>query len=326
VNQDRFESIHGGDWDAFELWLTTRSKRRRRDAPPVETVPDKEIPRRYRALCQHLALARDRQYSTTLVERLNTLVMRGHQFLYGAHPEAGPRVLQFFAADFPRAVRRAWRPVLASSLLFFGPLLIMVAALQFHPDFIHTLMSPHQVRDFREMYDPSNPKPGIRTAQADTMMFGHYIWNNVRIGFQTFAGGLLFGVGAVVILLFNGVIIGAVMGYLLQIGFGTPFLQFVAGHSGLELSAIALMGGAGLMLGAGLVMPGGLTRTQSLQAAAREAVPIVYGAASMLVAAAFVEAFWSPITVVPPPVKYTVGIVMWVLIAAYLLLAGRRAA
>ncbi len=40
---------------------------------------------------------------------------------------------------------------------------------------------------------------------------------------------------------------------------------------------------------------------------AREALPLVIGAACMLVLAAGIEAFWSPRTEIPPPVKYAVG-------------------
>ena len=40
-------------------------------------------------------------------------------------------------------------------------------------------------------------------------MFGFYIFNNVRIGFQTFASGLVFGLGTILYLLYNGVFIGA---------------------------------------------------------------------------------------------------------------------
>ena len=62
--------------------------------------------------------------------------------------------------------------------------------------------------DARGYYDPSNPRLGMRGADSSLFMFGFYIWNNVRIGFQTFAGGLLAGVGSVWFLASNGVIIG----------------------------------------------------------------------------------------------------------------------
>jgi uncharacterized membrane protein SpoIIM required for sporulation len=158
------------------------------------------------------------------------------------------------------------------------------------------------------------------------MMFGFYIWNNVRIGFQTFAGGLAAGLGSVWFLGANGAIIGAVAGYLTQIGYGEPFWSFVAGHSSLELLAIVLAGAAGLRLGLAVIAPGSLSRRSALVAAAKPAVRVMYGAALMFFAAAFVEAFWSPITEVPFNFKIAAGIAAWVLLLAYFAFAGRARA
>jgi hypothetical protein len=52
----------------------------------------------------------------------------------------------------------------------------------------------------------------------------------------------------------------------------------------------------------------------------------VYGAGALLTLAAFVEAFWSPLAGVPVQVKYGVGVMLWILIAAYFGLAGRNRA
>ena len=52
----------------------------------------------------------------------------------------------------------------------------------------------------------------------------------------------------------------------------------------------------------------------------------MYGAAIMFLAAAFVEAFWSPITEFGFQIKIIVGIAGWVLLLAYFLLAGRARA
>lgn len=324
MNQEQFEARHAPEWAEFEHWLDARRTRRRGAEPSPAVLAEHLVPHRYRTLCQHLALARDRQYSPGLVERLNRLVIRGHQFLYGAHPETGPAVLRFFTRDFARAVRGEWRAVALAAALFFLPLAGLAGAIQRHPDFVHVLIPDRQVRAYQEMYDPANKTPGRRSAQADAFMLGHYIWNNIRIGFQTFAGGLLFGLGTVFFLVFNGVLIGATAGHLVQIGYSTPFFSFVSGHSALELTGIVLMGAAGLKLGAALVMPGALTRVAALRTAARRAVPLVYGGGALLAAAAFVEAFWSPITAVPSTLKYSIGIALWLLVWAYLLLAGRE--
>ena len=149
------------------------------------------------------------------------------------------------------------------------------------------------------MYDPANKRLGMREADDNVAMFGFYIWNNVRIGFQTFATGLAFGLGTLFYLVFNGVMIGAVAGYLTEIGYGDPFWSFVSGHSAMELTAIAISGAAGLRLGAALIAPGLRSRKAALVAAARPAVQLMYGAAAMFFAAAFIEAFWSPLTDFP---------------------------
>src|SRR3954462_7865661 len=149
------------------------------------------------------------------------------------------------------------------------------------------------------MYGPGASRLGRRGAESDFYMFGFYIFNNVRIAFQTFAGGLACGVGALFFLVFNGLMIGAVAGHVTAIGYGAAFWSFVAGHSAFELGGIVLSGAAGLRLGAALVSPGRLTRKDALAVAGREAASIIYGVAAIIVAAAFIEAFWSSRTALP---------------------------
>ena len=186
--------------------------------------------------------------------------------------------------------------------------------------------NPSQIAGFHDMYDPANRRLGMREADTHLAMFGFYIWNNVRIGFQTFAGGLLAGLGTVWYLAANGVILGAVAGYLTQVGFGGTFWSFVSGHAALELTAIVISGAAGLRLGLAVIAPGNRSRKAALVAAARPAVRLMYGAALMFAAAAFVEAFWSPLTAVPYGVKIWAGLAGWALLLAYLALSGRAGA
>ena len=322
MNQETFESRYAPQWAQFEGWLDALDSARGANSDRKKIVPEAAVPKRYRVICQHLALARDRQYSPGLVERLNRLVIRGHQLLYGAHPEAGPAVVRFFAAGFARAVRARLATVLVAAVLFFGPLAALTAAIQHEPDIAYALLPHEQMLAYQEMYDPASKRLGARSAQADTFMLGHYIWNNIRIGFQTFAGGLLFGFGTVFFLVFNGVVIGATAGHLIHIGYTSTFLSFVSGHSAFELTGIALMGAAGLELGAALIMPGALSRRDALRMRAHLAVPLVYGAGTLLAAAALIEAFWSPLPAAPA-LKYGVGAALWALLGLYFVFAGR---
>jgi uncharacterized membrane protein SpoIIM required for sporulation len=317
MKQAPFEAAHAHEWQQFEDFL---------DKPKSSAFPPEEMPARYRRLCQSLALAADRQYSPALVDRLNELALRGHHALYQNRRRQTQRVVEFMLAGFPALVREEWRLALAATLLFFGPLLGLIAVLQFFPEFVHYLLTPEQIANFHEMYDPASKHLGMREADTSVAMFGLYIWNNVQIGFQTFAGGLAYGVGSIWFLVSNGVVIGAVAGYLTQIGYTRTFWSFVAGHSSFELIAIVLSGAAGLRLGLALIAPGNLSRKAALVAAAKPAVRIMYGAALLFFIAAFVEAFWSPLTEVPYRAKIAAGVAGWVLLAAYFAFAGRARA
>lgn len=324
MRQTLFEAEHGARWEAFERWLAADAALRSRRATERSLpFPAAELPERYRELCQHLALARDRRYGADLIERLNALALAGHATLYGARSASVERGVEFLIRGFPRLVRAHWPFMLAGALLFFGPLVALIFAVPMRPDIAHYFLEPQQMASMQEMYSDSAERLGRRDASNDVMMFAYYVWNNVRIGFQTFAGGLLFGLGSLFFLVFNGLTIGAVAGFLVDVGLADSFWSFVSGHSAPELIAIALSGGAGLLLARALVAPGALSRRQALVEASRPAVRIMIGAALLFLLAAFIEGFWSPHRYVPYAWKLGLGIALWVLILGYLAFAGR---
>lgn len=319
MKQSLFESRHKAEWERFSL--TLERLERGKDTSQVA-----EFPKAYRRLCQHLALAQDRGYSSFLVDSLQQQVLRGHQQLYRHRSQLGANVLGFILAGFPRLVRAEWRFVLAAALLFFGSLIGFGMLVYLSPELIYNLIPADQVREMQSMYDPAAGHLGRsaeRAASEDWVMFGYYIMHNIGIAFQTFASGLPLGVGSAFFLFYNGLIIGAVAGHLSEIGFGQTFWSFVIGHGAFELSAIALAGAAGLKLGWALIAPGRLTRIEALQIAARQSILLICGVMLFLLIAAFIEAYWSSRTGVSPQTKYLVGAGLWLCVALYLLFAGR---
>jgi uncharacterized membrane protein SpoIIM required for sporulation len=315
MKQRTFEDSHQQQWDTLERWLDKQ--------PKDKNVA--EFPQLYRQVCQHLALARDRHYTPHLIERLNRLVLRGHQHLYQTQSRLFAKIINFIGVEFPQRVRQESPLVGLSSLLFFGSLLSMFISVQINPDLVYSLMNFGQVLEMEAMYDPKVVGYN-RDAESDFLMFGFYIRNNISIGFQTFAGGILFCVGTLFFLIFNGLYLGCVAGHLTHIGYSVPFYSFVVGHSALELIAIVLAGAAGLKLGLALIAPGRLSRLQALRHAAVQSIFLIYGVIIMLLFAAFIEAFWSSNAAIAPEIKYTVGGLLWIIVIAYFLLVGRRRA
>ena len=311
------------EWDAWDRWLSPHRKAAGADEGR-DTIGAAELPHRFRRLCHDLALVRSRNYSAAVGADLQRRVLAVHQRIYGAaRPEAGG-MRRFLVAGFPQRVRHEWRPVAAAGILFFVPLLVILAAIQVWPDLAFMLLSPETVSQVEEMYSPAATHLGRpRAASSDWAMWGFYIANNVRIDFQAFAGGIAFGLGTLFYLAYNALFIGAVAGHLTQIGFTATFWGFVAGHSAFELTGVVLSGAAGLKVGMALVAPGSRSRLDALRENCRAAVQLLYGAAALTFLAAFVEAFWSPLRSVPLMVKVGVGLALWLLTWAYLLLAGR---
>lgn len=332
MKQERFTQRNETSWRELETLLGKASPDEgwaaghlSDDMAKAESGESTDFPRVYRRVCQHLALARSRLYSGRLIDRLNVLVLLGHQRLYSHGDKRRNRVRNFFVEVFPGAVRAESRLVWLSALVFYLPLLAMLLAIQLEPDMAYMVMDAGTLGYIEEMYEPSGDRIGIeRGAESDMLAFAYYIHNNTGIGFRTFASGLLLGLGTLATLLFNGLFIGTVAGHLTRIGYNETFWSFVSGHSALELTAIVLSGAAGLRLGLAILAPGRRSRRDALRWAAGRSVPVISGAAVMFFLAAFVEAFWSSMAFIPPTVKYGVGLGMWVLVLAYFIFQGRR--
>ncbi|TDR36664.1 putative membrane protein SpoIIM required for sporulation [Tahibacter aquaticus] len=329
MKQDIFQERHEPEWQALEQWLKQRTRprvqERSRDAEGV--FGDLEFPGAYRRVCQHLALAQRRGYSVVLIDRLQDLVHRGHLVLYRPRSPRLQAVVQFFGAEFPRLVRSQWRAMWLSAALMFLPMLTIMALLQYRPELVHSIMPAEQIAKLEAMYDPADSDARLgRESGSDVQMFGVYIMNNISIGFRTFASGLIFCVGSIFSLVFNGVFFGAAFGHLIAIGYGEPLWRFVVGHSAPELLAIVISGGAGMQLGFALIAPGRRSRGRALVEAGILGAKLVFGVFVLLLFAAFVEAFWSSIGWMPNLVKLGVGAALWLAILLWLWRGGRGAA
>ena len=79
MTQQAFEARYALRWDEFSGWLKRDGSKRTKPNAGKSAVDAIEVPARYRELCQHLALARDRQYSADLIERLSRLALSGRR-------------------------------------------------------------------------------------------------------------------------------------------------------------------------------------------------------------------------------------------------------
>lgn len=317
-----FEAAYGRLWQELEDLLARLEGRRfgrRRQA-----VDAARLAALYRRSCEHLALARARAYPIHLTDRLEALTHRAHQAIYRRQGHGLADLKQGLLVGLPQAVRAHRAYLAVAAAVFVLTTLAMGVACYLDPGFSLSLLHAGQVRSYGGMYGDEAVAIG-REAGGDWQMFGYYIMNNISVAFQCFASGLFLGVGSLFYLAFNGLLGGAVAGYLTARGYGEAFYSFVVTHAAFELTAIVIAGAAGLRIGHSLLAPGRQTRLQALQRAARETSVLLYGVVGMLVIAAALEAFWSSARWVAPAVKYGVGAACWALVIGYLGWQGRHA-
>jgi uncharacterized membrane protein SpoIIM required for sporulation len=324
----QFERRYAPAWQAFEQQLEGlahsggRLRRHRKRTDP--RGPD--FAAAYRQCCEHLALARDRNYPLYLVERLERLTAEGHQYIYRQHSFGLERLAALALRDFPRAVRAHRAYVALAAALLLVPLLLLTFSVLHRPELVTTVVDADQASQYAQMYSNEAESLGrVRDADTDLEMFGFYIRHNTGIAFQCFAGGIFLGLGSIWFLLENGFFAGAIAGYVVARGYGGNFFPFVATHSAFELTATVLAGAAGLRLGHALLAPGRNTRARALASAGREVAVIIYGVVVMLLIAASIEAFWSSSVWLPVPVKYASAAVCWSAVLLYLCRQGRDA-
>jgi uncharacterized membrane protein SpoIIM required for sporulation len=222
-------------------------------------------------------------------------------------------------------VRRSRYSFAAVFLLFYGLLFFTAFLCLRFPDLRDPIIPPYNQAGYEDMYNPENEhylKP--RGVESDADMFGFYIYNNVSIAFRMFAFGILLGIGSILSLCYNAVVIGAVAACIIDAGFAETFFSFTSGHSPFELTGIVLAAQAGLLMGFRLFVTQGLTRAESLRVASKTALPLISGATLFLFIAAIIEAFWSSRHEIAPVVHYAVGILLWILLFLYFVFAGRE--
>ena len=312
MKQNQFEAANAALWQEIAAILDGSQADRR------------ALPALYRRLCQCLALCRQRGYSPAVADYLQKMVGDCHRALYGAAVQRANTLLRWMLVEFPCRVRAEWRLLVVAVLAVFG-VGIGIGLLVWHdPQLAYSFMSADELSNMRKMYQPSAHKVGRGGSEGDVLMFGHYIWNNISIGFRTFAAGVFGGIPALLSLAFNGMHIGVIGAWLSK----DPatrhmFWSFVITHASFEVTGLVLSGVSGMKLGLALIHPGRLSRGHALHAASEKMFPVIVGAALLTFLAAFFEAFWSASVAIPIQVKYGVGALCWVLVIGFFVFAGR---
>ena len=258
----------------------------------------RELGRLYRRHAAELARIRHRDEDPEAIRHLNALCVRAYTHLYPSPPPEKDRAAGFFGR-LPLAIARTWRPqLLAWTLLLVG--LILGAALEAHdPEAIYAL-APRSLGYSTGQLDRlvSSPESraeflaGDETPVMANALFGSFLFaHNTRVGFLSFATGMLAGVPTILLQVYNGLLVGALGSVFFSDPWPFEFLAWILPHGIPEFTAITLCAAGGLLLGTAVALPGRRRRRDTLRDAVEPALLLVGAAIPLFVVAALIESF-----------------------------------
>jgi uncharacterized membrane protein SpoIIM required for sporulation len=167
-----------------------------------------------------------------------------------------------------------------------------------------------------------------RLAGAKTSFSSNLMTHNTKVAIFTLALGLTWGMGTLIMLFYNGVILGVVALDYVMAGETTFLLGWLLPHGAIEIPAIILAGQSGLVLAGALIGWGKpISLKMRLRRISADLTTLIFGVAVMLIWAGIVEAFFSQYhePVLPYEVKIGFGVLELILLILFFTKSGKRA-
>lgn len=281
-----------------------------------------EFGRLYRRAASELSHARARGLDAAELAFLNALVGRAYGLLYVTRSSGWRGLLRFFRQELPRSFRAHARLIGLSAALFLGPALLGALLALRSPDLL-AAVSPTAAAAIESLQERHAPGRDWLPADFRPLAGSFIMVNNIQVSFLAFGAGILLGLGTMLLLVYNGFLLGAIAAGLSRTPAAAQFWGFVAPHGVLEIPTIIISAAAGFLLALAVVEPGEHSRLDALRLAGREAAVLMSGVILLLAIAGLVEGLFSP-SLVPVPAKLSVAAILAVAFASYALLAGRK--
>lgn len=235
--------------------------------------------------------------------------------------------LQTLPQTFRRHVRAFWLSVAITMIgALFGGFAIALdpeAKAAVMPEMFASHLGDPSERVAQEERDKDAPSAGHMSSFSAQLMV-----NNIGVSIKAMAFGMTWGIGTIILLFYNGVILGVICVDYVAAGQTTFLLGWLLPHGSIELPAIIMGGQAGLMLASALIGWGQRSTLRvRFRAIAPDLTTLIAGIALMLVWAGLVEAFFSQYhePTLPYVVKIAFGLTELVLLCLFLGRCGKKA-
>lgn len=204
----------------------------------------------------------------------------------------------FWREELPWLVYDARKALLSALFFFMVCVGIGVFTSIQDPNFAQLVLGSRYIAMTEANIESGDPMAVYQSSKEVEMMLS-ISFNNLRVSFYTFASGIFFGMGTLMILLHNGIMLGTFQYFFIERDLFWESFLAIWMHGTIEISCIVLAGGAGLRMGSGLLFPGTYSRIRAFQISAMQGAKLMLGIFPLILLAALIESFFTRYTNAP---------------------------
>jgi uncharacterized membrane protein SpoIIM required for sporulation len=249
----------------------------------------RSLSRLYRSASSDLLWVRSRVGSVEVSGFLNDLVARAYAMTYPGRRLRLSQAWRFLLEGFPDVVRSEWRVCVVALLLFFAGAGFGWLGMVFDPEAAPYLVPAEHLHIDPQARAAEESASGGATGDTQVAFASFLFTHNIQVAFLAFALGLSAGIGTLIMLFSNGLMLGSLAWVYTSRGLAGWFWAWLLPHGIPEITAICLAGAGGLVLGRALVAPRGLPRRVALREEGKVALSLLLGTLALFVLAGCIE-------------------------------------
>jgi uncharacterized membrane protein SpoIIM required for sporulation len=244
----------------------------------------------------YIHLVNDLSYAQTYYPKsktilyLNNLAAKAFQKIYKTKREDSNRFVHFWKAEVPLIVYQYRRYVLYAFVLFLSFVAIGALSAAYDDTFVRLILGDHYVNMTLENIEAGDPVAVYKSGSNWGSAFGITL-NNLYVGIKSFIFGVFGGIGTGLVLLFNGIMVGAFQFFFYKEGVLWESVRGIWIHGSMEIFAIVIEGAAGLILGASILFPRTYSRLTSFKIGVKDGVKILISTFPFTIVAGLLEGY-----------------------------------
>ena len=274
-------------WQSFEQLLKNPK------GETADTIADLYI-----KVSNDLAYAQSNYPESKTASYLNDLAVKAHNTLYSNKRADAGTIANFWKQEVPEIFSHRQKELLIAFIVFVIAISIGVISSMLEETYVRNFFGDAYMNMTLENIEKGDPL-AVYKKESMMNMFFKITLNNIRVSFFVFVLGMFTAIGSGLLLLQNGIMVGAFLHLFAKYALLKEALLVIFIHGTLELSAIVIAGTAGFVLGNSFIFPGTYSRLDSFLKGAKESAKMITALIPVFILAGFLESFVTRYTEMP---------------------------